>query len=155
MGLDLVVANDLCVRRWRGRVVAAPLAIPLLGLRSRSTARTVVAGSAIVGGWRCSRLRLLGLYTLAAVPGTVDEDVCYPSSFMAAFVMLRECLVLVAWLGELGDDVPRVQKARDLASWSAGNIGVGRDKVEAYVAQGAEEDVDERVGGADTALDPD
>lgn len=43
---------------------------------------------------------------------------------------------LVVGVGELGDDVPRVEEA-------------------GHEAERAEEDVDERVGGADAALDPD
>lgn len=53
-----------------------------------------------------------------------------------ALGVLVDGLVLVGGLGVLGDDVPGVQEAGD-------------------VAEDAEEDVDERVGAADSTLDPD
>ena len=59
-------------------------------------------------------------------------DVCHTS----ALAILRDSLVLVRGLGELGDDVPGVEEAGD-------------------EAENAEEDVDDGVGGADAALDPD
>lgn len=54
----------------------------------------------------------------------------------AALAVVRQRFVLVGWLGVFGDDVPCVQQAGD-------------------VAEDAEEDVDEGVGAADAALDPD
>ena len=53
-----------------------------------------------------------------------------------ALAVLRELIVVVRALGELGDDVPGVQEAGD-------------------ETETAEEDVDERVGAADASLDPD
>lgn len=64
--------------------------------------------------------------------GVLDVDV----GDAAALAVLRQGLVLVGRLGQLGDDVPGVQDAGD-------------------VAEAAEEDVDEGVGAADAALDPD
>lgn len=54
----------------------------------------------------------------------------------APLAISRERLVLVWWLGVLGDDVPGVQQAGDQA-------------------ENAEEDVDQGVCAADTAFDPD
>lgn len=55
---------------------------------------------------------------------------------VAALGVLVDSLVLVGRLGVLGDDVPGVEEAGD-------------------VAQNAQQNVDERVGTADSALDPD
>lgn len=62
--------------------------------------------------------------------GRLDIDICNAAAF------LGQRLVLVRWLGELGDDVPRVEEAGD-------------------EAETAEEDVNNRVGAADSAFYPD
>jgi len=64
--------------------------------------------------------------------GRLDVDVCDS----AAFAIVGDGLILVGGLGELGDDVPSMEKAGD-------------------EAEEAEENVDERVGAADATLDPD
>jgi hypothetical protein len=83
---------------------------------------------------RVLRFGLLLVATAAVVAAaSVDEDV----GDAAALPVLREGLVVVAVvLGELGDDVPGVDEARD-------------------VAEDAEEDVDEGVTAAEAAFDPD
>lgn len=63
-------------------------------------------------------------------------DVDVRDTTVAALAVLADLLVLVGRLGELGDDVPGVEEAGD-------------------EAEDAEEDVDDGVGGADAALDPD
>ena len=88
----------------------------------------------------------------AAMAAVVDKDVD-----AAVLGVLGEGLVVVVVgrLGVLGDDVPGVEEAWDL--WRA-RVLVGLDwgrKEETYVAQDEEEDVDDRVGGADAAFYPD
>jgi hypothetical protein len=96
--------------------IAAALAVSLLDLRMRLGLLGRGAGGiarvsgAIVRAWRgrVDRLRLLGLHTRSlatAVIITMDKDVCYPSTF----AVLWERFILVARLGELRDDIPRVE----------------------------------------------
>ena len=62
----------------------------------------------------------------------LDVDICDA----ATFAVLRQRFVLVRRFGELGDDVPRVDEA-------------------GQKAENTEQDVDDGVSAADTALDPD
>lgn len=138
--LDLVVSSDdLGIRRRDTVVIRAAFASihDTLLLRGRSglarsrgvlcaVVHVVVAAAAIVLGLRL-RLGLL-LVALRAL----DVDV----GNAAALSIVRDGLVLVGRLGEFGDDVPGVEKAWD-------------------VSEDAEQDVDERVCAADSALDPD
>lgn len=133
MRLHLVVSRDRgCIRRrglavrTSGTVVRRSRHTVLLRLRSRGGGGGV--GTAVVHA--AVGLRLV----LAAAGGRLDVDVGDAAAALAAVAVQR--LVLVGRLGELGDDVPGVQQARD-------------------VAEEAEQDVDERVGAADAALDPD
>ncbi len=76
-----------------------------------------------------------GLLLLAVAAGAVGRlDVHVGDA--AALAVVGQGFVLVRRLGELGDDVPGVEEAGD-------------------EAQAAEEDVDDGVGAADAALDPD
>lgn len=134
--LNLVVSsNDLSVRRGNTVVIRAALASirDTLLLRGRSSLargggvlRAVVHVVATVLGLRL-RLRLL-LVALRAL----DVDV----GNTAALAIIGDGLVLVGRLGEFGNDVPGVKEARN-------------------VSEDAEQNVDERVCAADSALDPD
>lgn len=130
--LDLVIAgNDLGVRRGNALRVRAALTradnAVLLRLGRRAGWR--VRGGAVVH----LALRVLGLWLLAvSAVRRLHVDVCDA----AALAIVGDDLILVGGLGELGDDVPGVQQAGD-------------------EAEHAEEDVDERVGAADAAFDPD
>jgi len=78
-------------------------------------------------------LGFVGLWLLAVrTMGRLDIDVCDSASLAIA----RDSLILVRGLGELGDDVPGVEKTGDKAKH-------------------AEENVDKGVGAADATLDPD
>lgn len=126
----MVTSNDLGVRR-RDNALAVGAALArgrdaVLLLRRLALA---VAPRAVVHG--AVGVRLL---VIVASGGAVLLDVDVGDA--AALAVARQGLVLVGGLGELGDDVPGVEEARD-------------------EAEAAEEDVDERVGAADAALDPD
>lgn len=134
MALDLVVAcHDLGVARRRGSIAGPSSAAGIGGLtRLRSRCRTLVGAVAHVS----LRSRLAGglvgrpgwaLGTAAAV--VVDEYID------AAAFGVGGTFIVVRRLGELGDDVPRVDEARD-------------------EAEHAEEDVDDGISGADAALHP-
>jgi hypothetical protein len=148
--LDLVVASNNVGVRWRNSfvIVGAALAgirgagvlLGLLGLRRVVLSR--VAGSALGAVVHASVLstRLLCLLMLLRVRllvrllvvGRLDIDV----GDAAALIVLRQRLVLVGRLGVSRNDIPGVEKARN-------------------ITEDRQEDVDERVGAADTALDPD
>lgn len=142
--LDLVVSShNLRIRRRHALVLRAALAIStarhtlfllprlllllLLLLRRRLRATAL---SAVVHIVLLSRRLVLLLRPGWAVVLHVHIR------HAAALAVVRQRLVLVRRLGVFGDDVPGVQQARD-------------------VAEDAEEDVDEGVGAADAALDPD
>lgn len=134
MRLNLVVSSDgCCVRRGSLAigaasadviVAASALLLRLVLTGVAAAAVVVLAGAAVVHA-------ALGLRLVLAAR-RLDVDV----ADAAALAVLRQRLVLVGRLRVLGDDVPRVQQARD-------------------EPEEAEEDVDERVGAADAALDPD
>ena len=89
-----------------------------------------------------------------AVAAVVDKHVD-----AAVLGVLRDGLVVVVvgGLGVLGDDVPGVEEAGDLG-WRRVLVGDGVGGEEGrgtYVAEDEEEDVEDRVGGAYTALYPD
>ncbi len=117
--LDLVVTGDnLGVAR--GRVVAASFASIVVlrlgsgGCRGRACFVAVAAGAVAVvvvarGAVVHTGLWLGRLSLPLAVVG-MDKDICYAP----AFVLRLERLVLVFWLGEFGNDVPRVEEARNL-----------------------------------------
>ncbi len=120
--LDLVVtSDDLGIARRRSGVAASLAGVVIRwllrrgGRRCGSRARDVVAAAAIARGAvvhaavRLGSARSPHLPALAIVG--LDEHV-----YRATFVVLRERVVLVVWFGELGDDVPRVEEARNLAS---------------------------------------
>lgn len=147
----MISGNDLSIRRWDTLVTRATFAIGsdtlLLRLWSRrllllllrllrrlgttlTTLRTVV--------WLLLLLSLKLLLLLASAAATLvvlrrlHVHIRHPS----ALAILRQGLILVRRLGVFRDDVPRVEKAGE-------------------VAEDAEEDVDEGVGAAETDLDPD
>lgn len=102
-----------------------------LGLaRSGGVLRAVVHVIATVLGLRLW-LRLLVLCLVVALRA-LDVDV----GNTAALTIIRDGLVLVGRFGEFGNDVPGVEETRD-------------------VSEDAEQNVDERVCAADSALDPD
>lgn len=122
-------------------VVGAALAIRrnalLLRLRSRvilggAAAASRALGAVVHSGVLSAGLGLLLAMLLLVAGRSLDIDV----GDTAALLVLRQRLVLVGRLGVLCDDVPSVQKAGD-------------------VAEDGEEDVDDRVGAANAALDPD
>lgn len=118
----------LRIRAALSRVCSALLLRLLRLWRLRRRAGVLLGGGAVVHA-----AGLLGLWLLAVrAMGRLDIDVCDSATFAIAW----DGLVLVRWLGELGDDVPGVEKAGD-------------------EAEEAEEDVDEGVGAAEAALDPD
>lgn len=108
VGLDLVVALDGLGVRGRGRGATLVVAVCRACRRRRSgvVIAVAVASAAVVRVRRRSvrRLRL----RLGLALGLLDEDVD-----VAALVVRRDRFVLVGF-GELGDDVPSVQEARDL-----------------------------------------
>lgn len=109
--LDLVIALDgLGVRGGRAVVVvAAAAAAARLVLVRGGGGGPVVRGLA---GLRFLRSLLLRA-GLRAGRGRLYDDVCHAPS-RAAFVVLRDLLV-VFWVGELGDYVPGVQEPGDVA----------------------------------------
>lgn len=146
--LDLVVAHHDLGVAWRGLVVARALpavGVALLLRRRRGgggagavALRCAVAHVALAGGLRLALAlalragRPLLLLRPAAVLVLRDDDICH-----AAVLRVADALVVgVVGLRELGDDVPGVEEARE-------------------EAEDAEEDVDDRVGAADSTLDPD
>lgn len=136
--LDLIVAHDdLGVARRRGLVVARPLAsVGVVALRRRrGGAGAVALRGAVAHVALAGRLRLplaAGPLRPAAVLVLLDDDVGH-----AAVLRVADALVVaVVGLWVLGDDVPGVEEAREKA-------------------EDAEEDVDDGVGAADSALDPD
>lgn len=134
MRLHLVVAGHrrrirrrhLCLRPSRS-IPAARHARLLL----RVLAIVLVLVAAVVGGAVVHAALGLGLVLPAL---RLDVHILHAAAALAVVAVQR--LVLVGRLGVLGDDVPGVQEAGD-------------------VAEDAEEDVDEGVGAADAALDPD
>lgn len=121
-------------------IVRAALAVirdTLLLRRGARRARSLLGGAVVhVAGVAMVRLWLrLGLLVLVAVLmrawRALDVDVCDA----VALTVLGQRLVFVGWLGILGDEIPSVDEARD-------------------VAKTAEEDVNEGVCAAETALDP-
>ena len=128
-----MIANNLGVR-WGNLLTGAALTdinqAMLLGGCALSAVVDIVRG-----GRLRTRLsgRLLLLLLLLLLPGRLDVDVS--NATVLSVGKLRHALVLDG-VGELGDNVPRVQQAGD-------------------EAQTAQEDVDERVGAADATLNPD
>lgn len=140
-GLNLVVTcNDLSIRR-RHSTIRAPLAVPSTRdplLLRRRPRRLPSSLRPVVGSLRLLLILVLRLST--AHVRAVDDDVAHPlaaAAIAAALgVVVRDRVVVVVLVGELGDDVPGVDEAGD-------------------VAQEQEEDVDDGVGAAEAALDPD
>lgn len=144
LGLNLVVSCDnVGVRRRNSLVVRAALAVVgntlLLGRRSRRAGSVLgavvhvagVAGVAMVRLGLRLWLLVLRMAVLVRAWRALDVDV----GDAVALTILRERLVLVGWLGILGNEIPCVNEA--------GNV-----------AKTAEEDVNEGIGAAETALDP-
>lgn len=146
----MISGNDLGIRRRDTLVTRAPFAIGsdalLLRLWSRrllllrllrrlgttlSTLRAVVWLLLLL-----LSLKLLLLLASAAATLVVLRRLHVHIRHASALAILRQGLVLVRRLGVFRDDVPRVEKAGE-------------------VAENAEEDVDEGVGAAETDLDPD
>lgn len=125
----MITGHDLSIGRRNAVIRRAALACArhamLLALRALARGARGRAVGAVVHATGVLRLGLLVLRRL-------DVDV----GDAACFAVLRNGLVLVGRLGVLGDDVPGVQETRD-------------------EAQNGEEDVDEGVGAADAAFDPD
>jgi len=139
--LDLVVAgHDLGVAGRHGAIAAALASalVLVLGPARATGGSAVVVRSTVADVGRGVVLRGTGLLAgllgvgAVAVAVAVDEDV----GDAAALAVLGDGFVLVVRVGELGDDVPCVDEAGD-------------------VAKEAEEDVDEGVCGAEAALHPD
>lgn len=147
----MISGNDLGIRRRDTLVTRAPFAIGsdalLLRLWSRrllllrllrrlgttlSTLRAVVWLLLLL----LLSLKLLLLLTSAAATLVVLRRLHVHIRHASALAILRQGLILVRRLGVFRDDVPRVEKAGE-------------------VAENAEEDVDEGVGAAETDLDPD
>lgn len=129
--LDLVVASDdICVRR-RHTAVALRRRTPVL-----AALRAVVHGRPVLGLGLPVVASVIVAAAVAVVLARVVLNVDVRDAAIAALAVLADLLVLVRWFGELGDNVPGVEEAGD-------------------EAEDAEEDVDDGVGGADTALDPD
>jgi hypothetical protein len=126
----VVAGNNLSVRRGNALAVGVRAALS----RVHGTLLLRLRGGAVVGsGAVVHTLRVLGLWWLAVrAMGRLDVNVCDS----AAFAIVGDGLILVGGLGELGDDVPSMEKAGD-------------------EAEEAEKNVDERVGAADATLDPD
>lgn len=103
--------------RWGNPVAAAPRHVRLLASLALCSVRTVVHTAVRAILWVIARLS--------------NIDV----SHAATFAIILDGFVLVGRLGELGNDVPRVQKTRD-------------------ESQNAKENVDERIGAANTTLYP-
>lgn len=126
--------------------------------RARRSAAVVPVRSGAVVAVRGSALRLgLGLRL------AVHKDVRH-ATLLA--VLARHALVLVVAIGELGNDVPGVDEAGDLCLVLAACGGVGDETLamvsegvgaerETYEAEHAKQNVDDGVGGADAALNPD
>jgi hypothetical protein len=145
--LDLVVALDnIRIGRWRN------LGLPRTALsiqrcsssRRLSTLLTLLGlGKAVVRAalptreLPVARLTAHSAVVLSSASSRlfVRDNVVGRSS-VAALAVGRHLLVCVVWIGILQDDIPRVQQA-------------GKE------TETAEGDVDERVGAAETFLDPD
>lgn len=148
----VVTGDDLGVGRGNALVLGAALAgghdALLLGMRlvGRSGSRPggalgAVIHAALGGGGLLSLglglvlvLVLVLLVMLLGALGALDVDVGNAAAGIA--LVWGKSLVLERRLGVLGDDVPGVDQA--------GNV-----------AKDTEEDVNDRVGAADAALDPD
>lgn len=142
LGLNLVVSGDNVGvgRRYALVIRAAALAVIcdallLLGRRVRragSVLGTVVHVSGVARVGLGLRLWLLVVLTvLVRTWWALDVDV----GDAVALAILGQRLIFVGWLGILGDQIPCVNEA--------GNV-----------AKTAEEDVDKRISTAETALDP-
>ncbi len=132
VALNLVVANNIGVRRGHLGIRGASLssgARDALLLRRLGSGRRGLVRAVVLGSGGAAVVHAVGL---VLVVGRLDVDV----GDAAILAVARQGLVLVGRLGELGDNVPGVEEAGD-------------------EAQAAEEDVDEGVGAADAALDPD
>lgn len=138
--LDLVVAHDDLSITWRGLVVARALASVGVALLRRGGR----AGVAVAAALRCAVAHVslaggLGLLALAAGPLGPAALVVLRDDDVGDAAVLRVAdplVVAVVGLGELGDNVPGVEEARE-------------------EAEDAQEDVDDRVGAANSTLDPD
>lgn len=130
VALHLVVANNIRIRR-RNLSIRTSLRGPrnTLLLRRLRRHRLVVSSRGCVAGVARAVVHAVGL---VLVMRRLDIDV----GDSAIFAVAREGFVFVGRLGELGNNVPGVEEAGD-------------------VAEDAEEDVDEGVCAADAALDPD
>lgn len=124
-------SNTLLLRLWSRRLLLLLLRL-LRGLRTTlsTTLRAVVWLRLLLS------LKLLLLASAAAVVVLVLRRLHVHIRHASALAVLRQGLVLVRRLGVFRDDVPRVEKAGE-------------------VAEDAEEDVDEGIGAAETDLDPD
>jgi hypothetical protein len=124
------------------------VALHSLGIRGRNTAAAAAALSSplparllvlLWGDWWCSGTIALGAVVLLgslAIAATVVSGLNNVDHVVAALGVLRKGVVGLGGIGELGDNVPGVQEARD-------------------EAETAEEEINERVGRAETRLDPD
>lgn len=143
----MISSDNVGVRRWHALTFRTTLAIAchamLLGRRTRRTTSVlsaIVHAVIVVASTAMMRLRLgLGLLVLGVAVAVLmrawralDVDV----GNAVTLTILWQGLVLVGRLRIFGDDVPCVDKA--------GNV-----------CEAAEEDVNERIGAAETALYPD
>jgi len=137
----VVSCNDIGVRRRNTLIIRAALAVirDALLLRHRTRRAGTLLGGAVVHVasvamvrlWLRLRLLVLRVAVLMRAWWALDVNVCDA----VALTILGQRLVLVGWLGILCDEIPCVDEARD-------------------VAKTAEEDVNEGVCAAETALDP-
>lgn len=141
----MVSGDDVGVGRWHALALRTALAVTchamLLGRRTRRTTSVlsaIVHAVIVVASTTMMRLRLglgllvLGMAVLMRAWRALNVDV----GNAITLTIMWQGLVLVGRLRILGDDVPCVNEAGD-------------------VGETAEEDVDERIGAAETALDPD
>lgn len=141
----MVSSDDVGIGRWHALAFRAALAVSchamLLGRRTRRTTSVlsaIVHAVIVVASTTMMRLGLrlgllvLGVAVLMRAWRALDVDV----GNAVTLTIMWQGFVLVGRLRIFGDDVPCVNEAGD-------------------VGETAEEDVDERIGAAETALYPD
>lgn len=106
------------------------------GIRWRNSTAATLAGLLAIGCAVVHAAVGTAAGLLLVVAGLLDVNICNAATATAVFVILGYSFVFVGRFGMFGNDVPGVKKA--------GNE-----------AEKAEEDIDERIGAADAALDPD
>lgn len=87
----------------------------------------------------------------------MNDHVCHATILGSILGVLRDPLVVVVGLWEFCDDVPGVQETRYLwrSAVSCVTKGkVGRAEGATYISEHTKKNIDQRVCGADTALDP-